>query len=152
MESRYPLQAESIPDADMTTRILASLFIRLWTAHRIDKLRQFAASPPSRVHVATQVHTPAGYTTAHLRQALSGSPRDFFPFQRNVSYFISAYYIFSQIGTKTKSSESKKIMEHIKQYNNLPFALRWLEDLMPRSFNANRSRCRSSFTSCLGTW
>ena len=48
-------------------------------------------------------------------------------------YDESYSYIFSQIGTKTKSSESKKIMEHIKQYNNLPFALRWLEDLMPQT-------------------
>ena len=46
-------------------------------------------------------------------------------------YDESYSYIFSQAGKKAKSSDSKKILEEIEQYKNLPFALRWLEGLLP---------------------
>ncbi|MBN1328765.1 MAG: type II methionyl aminopeptidase, partial [Candidatus Heimdallarchaeota archaeon] len=42
-------------------------------------------------------------------------------------------FIFSQIGTKAKSKEAKKILEEIEQYKGLPFALRWLEGLLPET-------------------
>lgn len=42
-------------------------------------------------------------------------------------------YIFSKIGSKAKSSESKIILDFIEQYNGLPFALRWLEELMSQT-------------------
>jgi methionyl aminopeptidase len=48
-------------------------------------------------------------------------------------YDESYSYIFSKIGTKAKSSNAKKILEAVEQYNGLPFALRWLEDLMPQT-------------------
>ncbi len=39
-------------------------------------------------------------------------------------------YIFSQTGNRARSAEAKMIIEKIKEYNNLPFALRWLDGLM----------------------
>ncbi|NHJ04943.1 MAG: type II methionyl aminopeptidase [Candidatus Heimdallarchaeota archaeon] len=48
-------------------------------------------------------------------------------------YDESYSYIFSQLGTKAKSKDAKKIIEKIEAYNGLPFALRWLEGLLPET-------------------
>ncbi|MFW9923102.1 MAG: type II methionyl aminopeptidase [Candidatus Thorarchaeota archaeon] len=48
-------------------------------------------------------------------------------------YDESYSYIFSQTSTKTKSQDSKIIMEAIEKYQGLPFALRWLENLMSQT-------------------
>ena len=48
-------------------------------------------------------------------------------------YDESYSYIFSKIGTKAKSANAKEILDFVEQYNGLPFALRWLEDLMPQT-------------------
>ena len=45
-------------------------------------------------------------------------------------YDESYSYIFSQIGEKAKSKDAKKILEKIKEYRKLPFALRWLEGIL----------------------
>ncbi|HUT79673.1 MAG TPA: type II methionyl aminopeptidase [Candidatus Bathyarchaeia archaeon] len=42
-------------------------------------------------------------------------------------------FIFSQIDTKAKSKEAKKVLEEIEQYKGLPFALRWLEGILPET-------------------
>ncbi|MHA1305688.1 MAG: type II methionyl aminopeptidase [Candidatus Heimdallarchaeota archaeon] len=48
----------------------------------------------------------------------------------NKIYDESYTYIFSQSGKKAKSTDAKVVVEEIEQYNKLPFALRWLKDLM----------------------
>jgi len=48
----------------------------------------------------------------------------------NNIYDESYTYIFSQNGKKAKSNDAKVILAEIEQYNKLPFALRWLKDLM----------------------
>ncbi len=48
-------------------------------------------------------------------------------------YDESYSFIFSQIGKKAKSADGKALLKEIKQYNQLPFALRWLKDLFPET-------------------
>ncbi len=48
-------------------------------------------------------------------------------------YDESYSYIFSKIGSKAKSPDSKTIRDFVEQYNGLPFALRWLEELMSQT-------------------
>ncbi len=48
-------------------------------------------------------------------------------------YDESYSYIFSKIGSKAKSKDSKTILNFIEQYSNLPFALRWLKELMSQT-------------------
>lgn len=48
-------------------------------------------------------------------------------------YDESYSYIFSKHGSKAKSRDSKIILEFVEQYNGLPFALRWLEELMSQT-------------------
>jgi len=48
-------------------------------------------------------------------------------------YDESYSFIFSQIGKKAKSEDSKKLLKDIEKYHSLPFALRWLKDLLPET-------------------
>jgi len=42
-------------------------------------------------------------------------------------------YIFSQNGSKAKSEDAKKLLEKINSFKGLPFAIRWLEGLLPET-------------------
>ncbi len=48
-------------------------------------------------------------------------------------YDESYSFIFSQIGDKAKSADSKVLLNEIKKYNRLPFAIRWLEESLPET-------------------
>ena len=51
----------------------------------------------------------------------------------NKIYDESYSFIFSQTGNKAKSKDAKLILKEIKKYHNLPFALRWLDALLPQT-------------------
>lgn len=46
-------------------------------------------------------------------------------------YDESYSYIFSQSGTSARTPDAKKILKVVKKYHRLPFAIRWLDGLLP---------------------